>query len=65
LKPKKFPEKGYFDEFGFYHCYQGGFYDTKGRRFNNEGFDEEGGYYDEKWVYIPPPAKKPTPLQPK
>jgi len=30
-----------------------GYYDPDGFLFNTEGFDEFGGYYNEKWVYIP------------
>ena len=38
-----------------------GFYDPKGVYFNSDGFNAEGGYYDEDGKYFPPkrdPAKK-------
>jgi hypothetical protein len=40
-------EGGAFDNYGFYHCPDGSFYDPDGYYFNIEGYDEFGGYYDD------------------
>ena len=34
-----------------------GFYDPLGYYFNDKGFDEVGGYYDDAGVYIDPEEK--------
>lgn len=44
---------GTFDYYGFYNLEEGGFFDPDGYRFNKEGYDEFGGYYDDHGYYIP------------
>jgi hypothetical protein len=45
---------GFYDDLGFYNFPDGSFYDPQGRFFNKEGFDEEGGRYDENNNYVAP-----------
>ena len=44
---------GTLDEHGFYRFQNGEFYDPDGVKFNVEGKDEYGGYYDEDLNYHP------------
>lgn len=47
-------EDGEFDEDGFYRFNDGsGFYDPDGHWFNEEGVDDNGGYYEEG-IYVDP-----------
>jgi hypothetical protein len=40
-------EKGHYDEDDFYILDDGGFYDPWGYKFDNDGYDEYEGYYDD------------------
>ena len=44
------------DDDGFYILKNKDFYDPEGYYFNEEGFDELGGYYNQKGEYISPPG---------
>ncbi len=46
--------EGYYDEDGFYVMGDGSFYDPNGYYFDQEGYDEFGGYY-ENGYYVPGP----------
>ncbi len=48
LEPRKFEEVegGKYDDSGFYSLPDGSFYDPDGFKFDKEGYDEFGGYYD-------------------
>lgn len=46
---------GHFDKDGFYLLNAGGYYDPLGYYFNKEGFDAQGGKYDESGVYVSAP----------
>ena len=46
---------GYYDQDGFFILPGKDFYDTCGYYFDYEGFDQNGGHYDESGVYVPPP----------
>jgi hypothetical protein len=45
--------EGKFDEDDFYILKDGDFYDPLGYYFDKDGFDENGGRYDEQGYYIP------------
>ena len=51
--PKRYTQEeieaheGKYDEDGFYILPDGGFFDPEGYKFNKEGFDGIGGYYDD------------------
>lgn len=42
-----------YDDLGFYNLLDGSFYDPDGHYFNQEGYDELGGQYDDNNIYIP------------
>ena len=44
--------EGSYDEDGFYILKAGGFYDPVCQYFNKDGYDEEGGRYDDNGVYL-------------
>jgi hypothetical protein len=47
-------EGGYYDEMNFYILPDNkGFYDPDGYFFDEKGFDEFGGYYDNDGLYHP------------
>lgn len=49
--------EGKYDEDGFYLLAAGGFYDPCGQYFNKDGYDEDGGRYDEAGYYIKVPER--------
>ena len=46
---------GKYDEKGFYNLKDGDFYDPDGYYFDKNGFDSDGGRYNEFDNYIGPP----------
>lgn len=40
-------QEGKYNEFGFYYLASGGFYDPFGYKFDEQGLDAVGGYYEE------------------
>lgn len=53
-----FVEGAEYDDYGFYNLPDGSFYDPDGHFFNQNGFDEFGGYYDNNNIYVPGQANK-------
>lgn len=54
--------EGHYDNDGFYLLKEGGFYDPLGFHFNKDGFDAQGGRYDDAGIYCAP-AKVPQRLR--
>jgi hypothetical protein len=58
FEDKEFKEVpgGKYDQHGFYHTPDGGFWDPDGVYFNKDGFDKHMGYYNENLEYTPGPG---------
>jgi hypothetical protein len=56
MEQERYPPGGIYDSAGFYVYKDGSFVDPDGYLFNAEGFDRDGGYYDEFNKYHPPPT---------
>lgn len=50
-------EGGAFDEEGFYVFKDGSFYDPDGYLFNQWGFDDQGGRYNDNNEYVERPVR--------
>lgn len=54
----RYPKGGMYDDFGFYVYKNGSFVDPKGYFFDEDGYDEWGGYYDENNTYRRPGSSR-------
>ena len=50
--------EGHFDADGFFLLKDGGFFDPNGYRFDKDGYDGLGGFYDEDGYYVTPQKAK-------
>ena len=50
--------EGYYNSDGFFLLKDGGFFDCNGYRFDKDGYDGLGGFYDEDGYYVTPQKAK-------
>ena len=50
--------EGHYDNDGFFLLKEGGFFDPNGYRFDKDGYDGLGGFYDEEGYYVTPQKAK-------
>ena len=60
--PKLSPEQiqqldGKYDDDGFYLLAEGGYYDPCRIYFDKDGYDHDGGHYDDQGVYVKVPER--------